>query len=260
MALRALVGVKRVIDHAAKVYVHPNKRGMIKEGQKHSINPFCEIAVEAAVRLKEQNVIKEIIAVSVGCDRAKEQLHTVLALGADKALLIRTELEPDQTLQPLAVAKLFKSIIDKEKPNIVFLGKQAIDADSNQVGQLLAGLLGWPQITFCSDLELQCNREGYVAIGTREVDQGLQKVRAPLPLVITCDLRMNQPRFVSLPNLIKARKKTIKLLDAQELGVDISPRLQILRVEEPPERKRGVRVHSVDELLQNLRTQCGVDL
>ncbi|OEH75035.1 electron transfer flavoprotein subunit beta [Cyclospora cayetanensis] len=153
----------------------------------------------------------------VSDSKAKEQLHTVLALGADKALLIRTELEPDQTLQPLAVAKLFKSIIDKEKPNIVFLGKQAIDADSNQVGQLLAGLLGWPQITFCSDLELQCNREGYVAIGTREVDQGLQKVRAPLPLVITCDLRMNQPRFVSLPNLIKARKKTIKLLDAQEL-------------------------------------------
>ncbi|KAL8447620.1 hypothetical protein Emag_004230 [Eimeria magna] len=231
MTLRALVGVKRVVDYAAKVYVQADKKGVNIDGQKFSLNPFCEIAVEAAVRLKEQKHVVDILAVSVGCDRP--------------------------VTFPLAVAKIFKRIVETENPDLVILGKQAIDSDSNQVGQILAALLDWPQITFCSALEVKCDTTKRCILGAREIDQGIQQVRVPLPAVVTCDLRLNKPRYATLPNVIKARKRPIEVKTAEELGVDVSPRLEILSVEERPQRKNGVRVSNVDELLEKL-TQAGV--
>ncbi|KAL8269798.1 hypothetical protein Esti_006277 [Eimeria stiedai] len=277
MTLRALVGVKRVVDYVAKVYAQPDKKGDKLDGQKFSINPFCEIAVEAAVRLKEQKHVTDILAVSIGCDRpycvhrrSRDQLQTAMALGADRAMMIKTPLPTDQLLQPLAVAKIFKKIVETENPGLVILGKQAIDSDSNQVGQILAALLDWPQITFCSALEVKCKTTERCILGAREIDQGLQQmkfhavcgsratqVRVPLPAVVTCDLRLNKPRYATLPNVIKARKRPIEVKTAEELGVDVSPRLEILSVEEPPQRKKGLRVSSVDELLEKL-TQAGV--
>lgn len=215
-----------------------------------AINPFCEIAVEEAIRLKEAGTAQEIIAVSIGTTACQEQLRTALALGADRAILVETELE----VEPLGVAKLLKSVAEKEQPDLIILGKQAIDDDSNQTGQMLASLLSYPQGTFASEIKIG---EGKISV-TREVDGGLQTVSLNLPAVVTTDLRLNEPRYASLPNIMKAKKKPLDTLTPEELGVDASPRTEILKVSPPPERAAGVIVESVDELIDKLKNEAKV--
>ena len=214
------------------------------------MNPFCEIAMEEAVRLKEKGVVKEIVAVSVGPKTAQETLRSALASGADRAVHITTEARVDQDLQPLAVAKLLQAIVKKENPQIVMLGKQSIDGDNNQTGQMLAGLLGWPQACFASEVKIAGNE----ATVTREIDGGLQVLSTPLPAVITADLRLNEPRYPALPAIMKAKKKPLETVEPKDLGVDITPRVKTVKVEEPPKRSGGVKVASVDELLQKLKS------
>ncbi|KAJ3128528.1 hypothetical protein HK098_004158 [Nowakowskiella sp. JEL0407] len=248
--MRILVGVKRVIDYAVKIRV-ANSR-VVTENVKHSMNPFDEIAVEEAVRLKEKKHASEILAVSIGPTKSQETLRTALALGADKAFHV--EVAENEEVQPLQVAKALKAIVEKEKPDLVLLGKQAIDDDSNQTGQMLAGLLGWPQATFASKVDLN----GRDLTVTREVDGGLETVKSKLPAVVTVDLRLNEPRYASLPNIMKAKKKPLTKLTPAELGVDMTPRLQILEVSEPPKRSGGKKVGSVDELIEKLKNEAGV--
>ena len=248
--MKALVAVKRVVDFNVKVRVKPDQTGVETANVKMSMNPFDEIAVEEAVRLKEGGVIKEIIAVSCGITACQETLRTALAIGADRAILV----ESDAELQPLAVAKLLAAVAKKESPDLVILGKQAIDDDSNQTGQMLAALLGWPQATFASKVKVADGR----AEVTREVDGGLDTISIRLPAVITTDLRLNEPRYVTLPNIMKAKKKTLETLKPDALGVDVAPRLQTLKVVEPAKRKAGAKVPDAKALVDKLRNEAKV--
>ena len=250
--MKILVPVKRVVDYNVKIRVKPDGSGIDLANVKMSMNPFDEIAVEEAVRIKEGGGASEIIAVSIGPAKAQETIRTALAIGADRGILIET---PDGAIvEPLAVAKLLKSIVDAEKPDLVILGKQAIDDDCNQTGQMLAALLGWPQGTFASKVVLD---EGSVRV-TREVDGGLETLKLKMPAVVTTDLRLNEPRYPSLPNIMKAKKKPLETKKPEDLGVDIAPRLKVQNIEEPAARKAGVRVDSVAELVEKLKTEAGV--
>src|SRR5712671_463118 len=248
--MKVLVAVKRVVDFNVKVRVKADNTGVETTNVKMSMNPFDEIAVEAAVRLKEAGSATEIIVVSCGVQACQETLRTALAIGADRAVLVETAEE----LQPLAVAKLLKAICQKEAPQLVILGKQAIDDDSNQTGQMLAALLGWPQATFASKIKLETDR----AVVTREVDGGLETDAVKLPAVVTTDLRLNEPRYVTLPNIMKAKKKVLEVLRPDALGVDVAPRLKTLKVEEPPKRKAGVKVPDAKTLVGKLRGEAKV--
>jgi electron transfer flavoprotein beta subunit len=248
--MKILVPVKRVIDYNVKVRVKPDGSGVDTANVKMSMNPFDEIAVEEAVRMKEKGVATEIVAVSCGLAASQETLRTALALGADRAILIET----DADLQPLAVAKLLKAIVDKEQPKIAILGKQAIDDDANQTGQMLAALLGWAQTTSASKVDIADGR----ATVKREVDGGMETVEASLPLVITTDLRLNEPRYATLPNIMKAKKKPLETTTPAALGVDIAPRLATLKVVEPPKRQGGRKVADVKELVAKLRGEAKV--
>jgi electron transfer flavoprotein beta subunit len=250
--MKILVPVKRVVDYNVKIRVRPDGSGIDLANVKMSMNPFDEIAVEEAVRIKENGGASEIIAVSIGPAKAQETIRTALALGADRGILIET---PDGAIvEPLAVAKLLKSVVDAEKPDIVILGKQAIDDDCNQTGQMLAALLGWPQGTFASKVVLD---EGSVLV-TREVDGGLETLKLKMPAVVTTDLRLNEPRYPSLPNIMKAKKKPLETKNPDAFGVDIAPRLKVQNIAEPVTRKAGVRVDSVAELVKKLKTEAGV--
>ncbi len=248
--MKVLVAVKRVVDYNVKVRVKPDGSGVDTANVKMSMNPFDEIAVEEAVRMKEKGVATEIVAVSCGVTGAQETLRTALALGADRAILVETDVE----LQPLAVAKLLRAIVDKEQPKVVLLGKQAIDDDSNQTGQMLAALLNWPQGSFASKVEFAGER---VTV-KREVDGGLETIEASLPIVVTADLRLNEPRYATLPNIMKAKKKPLETTTPAALGVDVAPRLTTLKVVEPPKRKGGGRVADVAELVAKLRNEAKV--
>jgi electron transfer flavoprotein beta subunit len=248
--MKALVPVKRVVDYNVKVRVKSDGTGVDIANVKMSMNPFDEIAVEEAVRLKEKGVLTEVIAVSCGVTQCQETLRTAMAIGADRAILVETDVE----LQPLAVAKLLKALVDKEQPQLVILGKQAIDDDCNQTGQMLAALAGWPQATFASKVEVADGK----ATVTREVDGGLETLRIKLPAVITTDLRLNEPRYVTLPNIMKAKKKTLEVLKPADLGVDVSPRLKTLKVSEPPKRGAGIKVPDVATLVAKLKNEAKV--
>jgi len=248
--MKVLVAVKRVIDFNVKIRVKPDKTGVETANVKMSMNPFDEIGVEEAVRLREAGSATEVIAVSMGPQACQETIRTALAMGADRGIHVLSDAE----LQPLAVAKLMKAIVDKEQPQLVVLGKQAIDDDSNQTGQMLSALLGWPQGTFASKLKL----EGGKALVTREIDGGLETVELKLPAVMTTDLRLNEPRYASLPNIMKAKKKPIEQVTPEALGVDVAPRLVTLKVEEPAKRQGGKKVASVQELVDKLKTEARV--
>jgi electron transfer flavoprotein beta subunit len=248
--MKVLVPVKRVVDYNVKVRVKADGSGVETANVKMSMNPFDEIAVEEAVRLKEAGVVKEIVVVSCGTAASQETLRTALALGADRAILV----ESSADLQPLAVAKLLKAVVQKENPNFAILGKQAIDDDCNQTGQMLAALLGWSQATFASKVKIA---DGKAEV-TREVDGGLETIAVKLPAVITSDLRLNEPRYVTLPNIMKAKKKPLETLKPDALGVDVSPRLTTLKVEEPPKRKSGVKVPDAKTLIEKLRNEAKV--
>ncbi|WP_394060520.1 electron transfer flavoprotein subunit beta/FixA family protein [Alcaligenes sp. WGS1538] len=248
--MKVLVPVKRVVDYNVKVRVKSDQSGVDIANVKMSMNPFDEIAVEEATRLKESGAASEVVAVSCGVAQSQETLRTALAIGADRATLVQTDAE----LQPLAVAKLLKAVVDKEQPQLVILGKQAIDDDSNQTGQMLAALLDWPQATFASKVELSADS---VSV-TREVDGGLETVKLTLPAVITTDLRLNEPRYVTLPNIMKAKKKTLETLTPEELGVDVAPRIKTLKVSEPPVRSAGVIVPDVATLVEKLKNEAKV--
>ncbi|WP_374634944.1 electron transfer flavoprotein subunit beta/FixA family protein [Ferrovibrio sp.] len=248
--MKVLVAVKRVVDYNVKIRVKADKTGVDLANVKMSMNPFDEIAVEEAVRLKEAGTATEVIAVSIGPAQAQETLRTALAMGADRGILIKTDAE----VQPLAVAKLLAKVAEAEAPQLVIVGKQAIDDDSNQTGQMLAALMGWPQGTFANKLALADGKASVV----REVDGGLETVELKLPAVITTDLRLNEPRYASLPNIMKAKKKPIDEKTPEDLGVDVAPRLKTLSVEEPPKRSAGVKVPDVATLVQKLKTEAGV--
>jgi len=248
--MKVLVSVKRVIDYNVKVRVKADGTGVETANVKMSMNPFDEIAMEEAVRLKEAGVVTEIIAVSCGVQACQETLRTALAIGADRAILVET----NEELQPLAVAKILSSICKKEAPQLVILGKQAIDDDANQTGQMLAALLGWPQATFASKVVVEKEQ----AKVTREVDGGLETISIRLPAIVTTDLRLNEPRYVTLPNIMKAKKKTLETLKPDALGVDVAPRLQTLKVAEPPKRKAGVKVPDAKDLVDKLRNEAKV--
>jgi len=248
--MKVLVPVKRVVDYNVKVRVKSDGSGVDVANVKHSMNPFDEIAVEEAVRLKERGVVTEIIAVSCGETKCQETLRTALAIGADRAILVETSVE----LQPLAVAKLLKALIDKEQPQLVILGKQAIDDDANQTGQMLAALADLPQGTFASKVEVSGDK---VSV-TREVDGGLETVSLTLPAIVTTDLRLNEPRYVTLPNIMKAKKKTLDVVKPEDLGVDVAPRLKTLKVAEPPKRGAGVKVADVAALVDKLKNEAKV--
>ena len=248
--MKALVAVKRVVDYNVKVRVKSDGTGVETANVKMSMNPFDEIAVEEAVRLKEKGVVSEIVAVSCGPQACQETLRTAMAIGADRAILVETEVE----LQPLAVAKLLKALAEREQPQLVILGKQAIDDDCNQTGQMLAALLEWPQATFASKVELA---EGAASV-TREVDGGLETLRLQLPAVVTTDLRLNEPRYVTLPNIMKAKKKPLETLKPEALGVDVAPRIKTLKVVEPPKRGAGVMVPDVAALVAKLKNEAKV--
>ncbi|AQT41961.1 electron transfer flavoprotein subunit beta/FixA family protein [Bartonella sp. M0177] len=248
--MKILVAVKRVIDYNVKPLVKSDGTGVELANVKMSMNPFDEIALEQAVREKEAGHASEVVAVSVGPQAAQDTLRTALAVGADRAILVQT----DEEVEPLTVAKILKAVVENEKPDMVFLGKQAIDDDSNQTGQMLAALLGWGQATFASKIELKDGE----AVVTREVDGGLQTVAVKLPAVMTADLRLNEPRYASLPNIMRARKKPIEQKTLAELGVTNKQRLKILKVEEPQTRKAGVKVKNVAELVEKLKQDAGV--
>ena len=248
--MKVLVPVKRVVDYNVKVRVQGDGSGVVLDGVKMSMNPFDEIAVEEAVRLREAGLASEVVAVSCGVEACQETLRTALALGADRALLIET----GETLQPLAVAKLLAEVARREAADLVICGKQAIDDDANQTGQMLAALMGWSQATFASKLTLGDGR----AEVTREVDGGLETISVRLPAVVTTDLRLNEPRYATLPNIMKAKKKPLERLTPHELGVEVTPRLKTLRVTEPPKRRAGVRVPDVAALVERLRNEAKV--
>jgi electron transfer flavoprotein beta subunit len=248
--MKVLVAVKRVVDYNVKVRVKADRSGVETANVKMSMNPFDEIAVEEAVRMKEAGKIQEIVAVSLGVQQCQETIRTALAMGADRGIHVRC----DGELQPLAVAKLLKAIVVKENPAVVLLGKQAIDDDSNQTGQMLAALLGWSQGTFASKVAI----DGDALKVTREIDGGLETVSLKLPSIITTDLRLNEPRYASLPNIMKAKKKPIDALTPEQLGVDVAPRLVTLKVDEPPKRQGGAKVADIAQLVTKLKTEAGV--
>ncbi len=248
--MKVLVAVKRVIDYNVKIRVKPDNTGVETANVKMSMNPFDEIAVEEAVKLKEAGTVNEIAVVSMGPKACQETIRTALAMGCDRGIQVET----DDDLQPLAVAKLLKHIIEKESPDLVILGKQAIDDDSNQTGQMLSALLGWPQGTFASKLELA---DGAATV-TREVDGGLETIKINMPAVITTDLRLNVPRYASLPNIMKAKKKQIDVMTPDDLGVDVTARLETLKVVEPPKREAGAIVENVAELVDKLKNEAKV--
>lgn len=244
--MKVLVPVKRVIDYNVKARVKADQTGVDLANVKMSMNPFCEIAVEEAVRLKEKGVATEIVAVSIGPQQAQETLRTALAMGADRAILVQT----DQDLEPLAVAKVLKAVIGEENPELVLMGKQAIDGDNNATGQMLAALLDWPQAAFASEVTV----EGGKAKVTREVDGGLQTLDVDLPAIVTADLRLNEPRYASLPNIMKAKKKPLDVKELGSLGVDTAAKLKVIKVTEPPKRSAGIKVETVADLVSNLKT------
>jgi electron transfer flavoprotein beta subunit len=248
--MKVLVPVKRVVDYNVKVRVKSDGSGVDIANVKMSMNPFDEIAVEEAVRLKEKGVVTEVIAVSCGVTQCQETLRTAMAIGADRSILVQTDAE----LQPLAVAKLLRAVVEKEQPRLAILGKQAIDDDSNQTGQMLAALLDWPQATFASKVDIQ----GDGVTVKREIDGGLETIELRLPAVVTTDLRLNEPRYATLPNIMKAKKKPLEVLTPAALGVDVAPRLKTLKVTEPPKRKGGGRVADVKELVSKLRNEAKV--
>ena len=248
--MKILVPVKRVVDYNVKIRVKADKTGVELANVKMSMNPFDEIAVEEAVRKKEEGTATEVVAVSIGTAQSQETLRTAMAVGADRGILIETS-EPTE---PLAVAKLLKGVVEAEQPDLVLMGKQAIDDDCNQTGQMLAALLGWPQGTFASKLEIADGK----ATVTREIDGGLETVALTLPAVVTTDLRLNEPRYASLPNIMKAKRKPIDTKTPADFGVDVTPRVRILEVAEPPKRKGGAKVASVQELVEKLKNEAGV--
>ena len=248
--MKVLVPVKRVVDYNVKVRVKSDGTGVETANVKMSMNPFDEIAVEEALRLREAGIATEVIVVSCGVAACQETLRTGLAIGADRAILVETDVE----LQPLAVAKLLKAVADKEQPGVCIVGKQAIDDDCNQTGQMLAALLGWAQATFASKLKV----EGDTASVTREVDGGLETLKLKMPIVITTDLRLNEPRYVTLPNIMKAKKKPLEVIKPDALGVDVTPRLVTLKVTEPPARKAGIKVKDVQTLVDKLKNEAKV--
>ena len=248
--MKVLVPIKRVVDFSVKIRVKSDSSGVDLDNVKMSMNPFDEIAVEEAIRLKERGIVTEIVTVSIGSSACQETLRTAMAMGADRSVLI----ESANDLEPLAIAKLLKTLVLKENPQLVILGKQAIDDDSNQTGQLLAGLLDWPQATFASKLEMTNGK----AVVTREIDGGLETLEVTLPAVITTDLRLNEPRYTTLPNIMKAKKRPLDILKVADLQIDIAPRLTTLKVEAPRPRKAGIRVASVEELITKLRDEAKV--
>ena len=248
--MKVLVTVKRVIDPYVKVRVKSDGSGVETANVKMAMNPFCEIAIEQAVRMKEAGTVTEIVAVSMGVPQCQETLRTAMAMGADRGILVETAAD----VQPLAVAKLVKAIIDKEQPKLVIMGKQAIDDDANQTGQMVSALLGWPQAAFTSSITIN----GDTADVTREIDGGLEKLTIKLPAVITTDLRLNEPRYVTLPNIMKAKKKPLENLKPDALGVDVTSRVKTLKVEEPPKRSAGVKVADVKELVAKLKNEARV--
>jgi electron transfer flavoprotein beta subunit len=248
--MKIIVPVKRVVDYNVKVRVKPDQTGVDLANVKMSMNPFCEIAVEEAIRLKEKGIATEIVVVSVGPAQAQETIRTALAMGADRGILVQT----DETVEPLAVAKILKAIAEEEAPQIVLLGKQAIDDDANQTGQMLAALLDWPQGTFASEVAVDGDKINV----TREIDGGLQTVALELPAVVTSDLRLNEPRYASLPNIMKAKRKPIDTKTPGDYGVEIAPRLNVLKVTEPAKREAGIKVESVEELVSKLKDEAGV--
>ena len=248
--MKVLVPVKRVVDYNVKVRLKPDKSGVDLNNVKMSLNPFFEIAIEEAVRLKEAGTATEVVAVSVGGTACQEQLRTCLALGADRAVLIQTDVD----VQPLGIAKALKALQDKEQAELVIFGKQSIDGDNNQTGQMFAALAGMPQATFASEVTVQ---DGKLQV-TREIDGGLQTITVNLPAVVSTDLRLNEPRYASLPNIMKAKKKPLDTTTPEELGVDVTPHVEILSVEPPPERKGGIKVESVEELVDKLKNEAKV--
>jgi electron transfer flavoprotein beta subunit len=248
--MKVLVPVKRVVDYNVKVRVKSDQTGVDIANVKMSMNPFDEIAIEEATRLKEKGIATEILAVSCGVAQCQETLRTAMAIGADRGMLVQT----DEELQPLAVAKILKAIADKEQPSLIILGKQAIDDDANQTGQMLAALLGWPQATFASKLEVSDGK----ALVTREVDGGFETLELTLPAIVTTDLRLNEPRYVTLPNIMKAKKKQLDTVTPADLGVDASPRLKTLKVVEPPARSAGIKVPDVATLVDKLKNEAKV--
>ena len=252
--MKVLVPVKRVIDYNVKVRVKADGSGVDLANVKMSMNPFDEIAVEQAIRLKEAGKVDEIIAVSIGVKQSQETLRTALAMGADRAILIEATDDVHNDIEPLAVAKLLKAVVDEEQPSLILCGKQAIDNDMNATGQMLSALLGWSQATYASELDI----EGENAIVTREVDGGLQKIKIKMPSVISVDLRLNEPRYASLPNIMEAKKKPMDEKSPEDLGVDITPRLTVVSTSEPAERAAGVKVSSVAELISKLKDEAGV--
>jgi len=248
--MKILVAVKRVIDYNVQIRVKDDGSGVNTDNVKMSTNPPDDNAIEEAVKLKESGKAKEIIAVTIGEEKAQETVRKALAVGADRGIHIKS----DNYIEPLGIAKILKKVVEKEKPDLVFLGKQAIDDDCNQTGQMLAGIMGWPQGTFASKIEL---KDKVIEV-TREIDEGLETIEINLPAIITCDLRLNEPRFASLPNIMKAKKKPIEQINVKDLGVDILNRIQQIKVEEPPKRKGGIKVSSVAELVNKLKNEAKV--
>lgn len=253
--MKVLVPVKRVVDYNVKIRVKADQTGVELANVKMSMNPFDEIAVEEAVRLKEKGIVKEIVAVSIGPSQAQDTIRTAMAVGADRGILVQTDKPTDLGgVEPLAVAKILKALVDKEQPNLIIMGKQSIDDDSNQTGQILAALLGWPQATFASKVELSDT----AAKVTREIDGGLETIEIKLPAIITTDLRLNEPRYAALPNIMKAKQKPLATMKPEELEVDLTPRLAIVSVSEPPKRQGGGKVATVDDLISKLKTEARV--
>ena len=248
--MKILVAVKRVIDYNVQVRVKEDGTGVVTDNVKMSSNPPDDNAIEEAVKIKEAGKVTEIIAITVGEEKSQDTVRKALAVGADRGILIKTE----GTVEPLAVAKALQKIVEKEKPDLVFMGKQAIDDDCNQTGQMLSALLNWPQATFASKIEV---KEKTLEV-TREIDEGLETIEVNVPAIVTCDLRLNEPRYASLPNIMKAKKKPLEILTAEELGIDTKPRVQQIKVEEPPKRKAGIKVANVAELVSKLKNEAKV--
>ena len=248
--MKILVAVKRVIDYNVQIRVKEDGTGIVTENVKMSTNPPDDNAIEEAVKIKESGKATEVIAVTIGEEKAQETVRKALAVGADRGIHIKAE----GAIEPIAVSKILQKIVDKEKPDLVFMGKQAIDDDCNQTGQMLAALLSWPQATFASKIKV---KEKSLEV-TREVDEGLETIEVQMPAIVTCDLRLNEPRYASLPNIMKAKKKPIEQINASDLGVDTKPRIEQIKVEEPPKRKAGIKVASVEELVQKLKNEAKV--
>ena len=248
--MKILVAVKRVIDYNVQIRVKEDGSGIVTDNVKMSTNPPDDNAIEEAVKIKEAGKATEVVAISVGEEKAQETVRKALAVGADRGILVKVE----GTVEPLAVSKILQKIVEKEKPDLVFMGKQAIDDDCNQTGQMLAALLNWPQATFASKIEV---KEKSLEV-TREIDEGLETIEVNVPAIVTCDLRLNEPRYASLPNIMKAKKKPIEQIIATDLGIDTKPRIDQIKVEEPPKRKAGIKVASVEELVQKLKNEAKV--